>query len=463
MRGDAPDRPLPVRHHSVGAEQAVLGALLIDTKAFPQIADIVGPADFYQDAHRLIFGAIARLADAGQPHDVILVTQALERAGQLEAAGGLGYLGRLARETPTAANVMAYATEVRERAALGKLGALAESLQHELAQPGSQSAAELIAAHQQALTDLQARARKGKGLRSVAELAPELVDDLDRRRDGHHGLRVGLADFDERTGGLEPGDLIVLAGRPGTGKSTLLVEIADHCSQQTPVAIFSAEMPSSQLMRRAVAKGSGISQGTLRRAERLTPDDWNAIGPAVTKLAERRLYIDDTALPTLPHVRAECMSLKARHGLGLVLVDYLQLVKGQGANRYEQLREVAYGLKALAKDLAVPVIALAQLNRGVEAREHKRPYISDLRDSGSIEEAADIVGLLYSEGYYDPEFGMPYVLECNIEKSRNGERGQCLWHFDGAHSRITVLDPGARAQYLRLRATQHRKTGTDDL
>jgi replicative DNA helicase len=220
-------------------------------------------------------------------------------------------------------------------------------------------------------------------------------------------------------------------------------------------------MPSSQLMRRCVALQAGIPQGLLRRPEKLTGDDWSKIDKAASTIAQRKLWIDDTGSPSLSHIRAEAISLKSRASIGLVLVDYVQLVRAPGANRYEQLRDVAYGLKALAKELAVPVIVLAQLNRGVEAREHKRPQMSDLRDSGAIEEAADIVGLLYSEGYYDHDFSMPYVLECQIAKNRNGERGQCLWHFDGAYSRVAPLDPGAAANYRRLLTKAHQRASSD--
>jgi replicative DNA helicase len=214
-------------------------------------------------------------------------------------------------------------------------------------------------------------------------------------------------------------------------------------------------------MRRCIALLTDISQGKLRRAEQLTDADWAAITTAAAVVAERRLWIDDTSLPTLTHVRSESVAQKVTSGLGLVLVDYCQLVQGDGANRYEQLRDVAYGFKALAKDLQVPVILLAQLNRGVESREDKRPHLSDLRDSGAIEEAADIVGLLYSRAYYDKDFGMPYVLECAIEKNRNGERGQCLWQFEGAFSRITALNSGAAAQYRHLCTKQHQRAGND--
>lgn len=450
--------------YSLEAEEAVLGGLLIGEKTWPLIAALLAPRDFYRADHRLIFGAIKALAASGRGHDAVMVSQHLERNGKLEEAGGLAYLSKLTRHTPTVANIRGYAEVVRERATLRDLARLAQDLEREVNTAGEGSALELIARHQQMLIDLQGRSRVGKGLVSSRELATELVDDLDRRREAPCGLSVGLSNFDEITAGLEPGDLVVIAARPGMGKTALLVSIAANVSARVPVSVFSAEMPAHQLMRRALALTANVSQGRLRRPERLTDSDWAAISPAIGTIAELRLSIDDTALPTFAHIRGESMALKARSGLGLVLVDYLQLVKGAGNNRYEELRDVVYGLKALAKDLEVPVIVLAQLNRGVENRDDKRPYMSDLRDSGAIEEAADIVGLLYSEGYYDPDFGMPYVLECAIEKNRNGERGgECLWHFSGQHSRVTVLDAGARAQYLQQRAKRRRAGSGVDL
>lgn len=458
-----PARPFPVPSHSVEAEQAVLGSLMIDPKAWATIADVLAPVDFYLAEHRVIFEAIGALARAGKAHDVVMVSQHLERAGQLNDAGGLACLGPLARDTPTAANVKDYAHAVRDRAMFRGLSCLAQALERGASEAGERTASELIAAHHEALIALQARSRDGKGLVSSRDLAVELVDDLDRRQESNPGLCVGLVDFDQISGGLENGDLVVIAARPGMGKTALLVTIAGHVSEHAPVAVFSAEMPAQQLMRRALALGSSVPQGRLRRGERLTDADWQAITPAIGSLAERKLWIDETALPSLQHIRAEAMSLKARHGLGLVLVDYVQLVSGRGKNRYEELRDVAYGLKALAKDLAVPIVVLAQLNRGVEARDEKRPHMSDLRDSGAIEEAADIIGLLYSEGYYDPDFSMPHVLECAIKKNRNGERGDCLWHFSGEYSRVTALEPGPRAQYRHLREKQRRKGSNDDL
>lgn len=452
---------LPVALHSIEAEQALIGALLIDGGAWSRIATSIGAADFYRADHRTIFDAVATLNAERKASDVVTVSALLERRGDLADAGGMAYIATLARDTPSSTNIETYAAVVRERSSLRRLREFGEQLQRRIAEAEG-SAAELAADAQEQLQRLQQRARTSKGLTDSRQLVSELIDDLDRRSGGPTGLSLGLPDFDELTNGLEPGDLVVIAARPGMGKTALLVSIASTVSGATPTAVFSAEMPAMQLMRRALALQSNLSQGLLRRAEKLTDEDWGAISAATGELGLRQLWVDDAGAPTLQHVRSECIALNARHRLGLVLVDYVQLVRGSGGNRYEQLRDVAYGFKTLAKDLAVPIIVLAQLNRGVEAREHKRPNVSDLRDSGAIEEAADIVGLLYQESYYDPHFGMPYVMECAIAKNRNGERGECLWRFQGAQSRVTPLEPGARAQYLQQRA-KARRNGADDL
>jgi replicative DNA helicase len=452
---------LPFPPHSIEAEQAVLGSLLISPEAWPRISSRIEPSDFYRNDHRIIFAAIAAMHAERKAVDTVTVSEHLERQGAQSDTGGLAYIARLANDTPTAANIETYAAAVRERASLRKLAAIGGKIVAMASDASDRSAAEIAASAQEHLHNLQTRARTGKGLVDARELVNELTDDLDARSAGTVGLRIGLADFDELTCGLESGDLVVIAARPGMGKTALLVSIASLVSQTTGAAVFSAEMPSSQLMRRCIALQAEIPQGLLRRPEKLTNDDWSKINKAAGTIAQRKLWVDDTGSPSLSHIRSETIALKARASLGLVLVDYVQLVRAPGANRYEQLRDVAYGLKALAKELAVPIIVLAQLNRGVEAREHKRPSISDLRDSGAIEEAADIVGLLYSEGYYDREFSMPYVLECQIAKNRNGERGQCLWHFDGAYSRVVPLDPGAAANYRRVLSKQHQRGSSD--
>ncbi len=454
-------RALMVPPHSVDAEQALLGLLLLDQQVWHRMSGQVVEEDFYRADHRVIFAACEAVADAGGSPDAVAVRDHLARHGQLEQAGGRDYLAELIEAAGSAPNVATYAATVRDQAVLRSLhSTLTEHTSRIHRQP--QQASVHIGEALQALIGLTDRGRSGRGLVSAQKLVGELIDDLDRRRDGERGLSIGLPDFDALSSGLEPGDLVVLAGRPGMGKTALLVSIAAHVARTASVAIYSAEMTSLQLLKRALALVTGIPQNRFRRVELLEEIDWSVIESGTAKLAQRRLWIDDTPSPTLAHVRAETMAARANGPIGLVMVDYVQLVQGTGRNRADELRDVAYGLKGLAKDIGAPIILLAQLNRGVESRDNKRPRLSDLRDSGSIEEAADFVGMLYSEGYYDPEHGMPYVLECLIEKNRHGERGECLWHFSGEFSRVGTLDDGAKAQYRRLRASKRRSVMSDD-
>jgi replicative DNA helicase len=448
---------LPVPPHSVDAEQALLGAVLIDPRSFGRVA--IEPEDFYRAEHRLIFSAMAEIVPRGMP-DAVMVANVLRHRGELEAIGGMEYLAQLHADATSSANIQAYARIVREKRTERRLREVGLGIVER--SNGGQKPDEQISEAMRELLSLAETARQGGGLVTAKELVRELLDDLDRRRDGAQGLAIGLPDFDALSSGLEAGDLVVIAGRPGMGKTALLVSIAAHVSKSTGVAVFSAEMSAQQLLRRCVSLLGSVNQGKLRRASQLQDADWQAIGDAAGAIGTRRLWIDDKPLPSLNHIRSEVMTLKARSELGLVLVDYVQLVQGAGANRYEQLRDVAYGLKGLAKEAGVPIILLAQLNRGVESRDQKRGKLSDLRDSGAIEEAADIVGMLYSEGYYDPGHSMAYVLECAIEKNRNGERGECLWYFAGEFSRVATLQDGAREQYRRTRA-QARKPQGDDL
>lgn len=449
--------PLPVPPHSVDAEQALLGAILLDPKSFGRVS--VTAEDFYRVEHRLIFAAMAEIVPRGTP-DAVTVSNELKKRGQLEAAGGIEYLAQLHEDATSSANIQAYARIVLEKRTERRLRDVGLAIVGRV-ESAEQKPDEQISEAMRELLALAESARSGSGLVAAKELVRELLDDLDRRREGLQGLSVGLPDFDAISSGLEPGDLVVIAGRPGMGKTALLVSIAAHVSRSTGVAVFSAEMSAQQLLRRCVALLGSVNQGKLRRASKLEEADWQAIGGATEMLASRHLWIDDKPLPTLGHIRSEVLTLKARSPLGLVLVDYVQLIQGAGANRYEQLRDVAYGLKGLAKEAQVPVILLAQLNRGVESRDQKRGRLSDLRDSGAIEEAADIVGMLYSEGYYDQGHSMPYVLECAIEKNRNGERGECLWYFAGEFSRVATLQDGAREQYRRTRAAARKPQGDD--
>ena len=435
---------LPLAPHSVEAEQSVLGALLLDgPKTWPMVEPILKPADFFRADHRVIFSAISALKGNA---DVVTLYAHLERRKSADQAGGIAYLSQLARETSSATNAETYAKVVRERAQLRGLAEIGRRLEAQATEHGN-SAEEIAADLERRLSELRGGVQNGSGLVCASDLARALVDDLERRREGACGLMTGLADFDELTGGLEPGDLALFAGRPGLGKTALLVTITAHVARDNPVAVFSAEMPAMQLSRRCVALLGGVSQTKLRRPKQMTDDDWARASDGISHFGSRRLWIDDRQLPPMDHIRAACVGHKARHGLALAIIDYCQLVEGSGSNRYEQLRDVSYRSKALAKELSIPVILLAQVNRDVEKRDDKRPRMSDLRDSGGIEEAADIIGMMYREGYYDPDFGMPEVVECMLEKHRNGERAQCLWHFAGEFSRMTALDTAARQQY----------------
>lgn len=451
MAAAEPLADLRLPPHSVAAEQAVLGALLLNAKAWPLVSRLLDASDFYRPDHRLAYATMARMAARNETLDVVTLTAELDRRGELDTVGGQHWLLRLVRETATADTVEHHAALVRERAQLRKLGELAHTLES-LALGQSGESVETIAAQVASeLAAIQSRAQTGTGLVQIEAIARELVDDLDERREGKRkGLATGLADFDWLTGGLEPGDLVLLAGRPSMGKTALLGTIAAHVSRDVWVSIFSAEMPKLQLARRMTAFLGGIAQDKLRRPERMTDDDWAHATEGMSLMSRRHIAIDDRHLPSLEHIRAECMGFRARYGMGLVLIDYAQLVQAPGKNMHESMGKVAYGAKALAKELECPVVMLAQLNRDVERRDNRRPRMSDLRESGSLEEAADIIGMLYREGYYDETFDMPYAVECNVEKARNSERGQCLWRFDGEFSRMMALDDSERRRYRHL-------------
>jgi len=450
--------------HSIEAEQSVIGAVLFEPKCWARVTGQLKIPDFYRADHRVLWAAICSAHEAGTNADGVTVCDRLQRAGMLDQAGGREYVAGVVRDTPSAANVEAYAKIVREHSALRRLADLGAHVQQLVFEPNDRSAPETLALAAQMFGELQGAVRVGRGLVEVGKLVGELWDDLDRRKAGERGLSVGLPDFDGLTYGLDPGDLVVLAGRPGMGKTSVMVSAAAHASVTDNVAVFSAEMPAKQLMRRCVALLGQIEQTKLRKVSELNDFDWQQIAEGTDRLAQRRLWVDDTSAPSMDHVRAELMALAARSKLGLAIVDYVQLVKGDGRTRYDELRDIAYAFKGLAKTVNVPIILLAQLNRSVESRDNKRPTVSDMRDSGALEEAADIVGLLYSESYYDPDFPISNVLECAIEKNRNGPKGLCLWKFLGEFSRVVALDQGARAEYRReVAKRRHRGAKDDDL
>ena len=375
--------------HSVEAEQAVLGGLLIEPAAWDRVADVVGAQDFYRPDHRLIFESIGSLAESGKPFDVVTVSEQLERQGRLADAGGLAYLGTLARDTPTAANVRAYADIVRERSLLRRLVTVGTDIATSVFESEGASARDLVDRAERGVFEIAEAGTRGlSGTVAVRQLLPGIIDQIDELHSNPaklRGLPSGFADFDKYTGGLRPGDLVIVAGRPSMGKSSLAVNIAEYAainpSIRATVAIFSMEMPSEQVVTRMLSSVGSVPLASLRSGH-ISDEDWVRITGATGQLSEAKIFVDETPALTPTELRARARRIKREHGLGLVIVDYLQLmqVPGTKENRATEIAEISRGLKVLAKELAVPVIALSQLNRSVEQREHKKPVMSDLRE-----------------------------------------------------------------------------------
>ena len=391
-RGDSSSVALldaPAPPHSVEAEQAVLGGLLLDPAAWENVADVVTQQDFYRPDHQLIFDAIGALAGEGKPCDVVTVSQHLESTGKLESAGGLAYLGSVARDTPTAANVRAYAEIVRERSLLRQLIRAGTDIAAEVYNNKGESARDLVDRAEQRVFDIaEGSFRKREGAVPVRQLLPGVIDQIDewhQNPDQLRGLPTGFTDFDKLTGGLRPGDLVIVAGRPSMGKTTLAVNMAEyaavHPGTRASVAIFSMEMPSEQVITRMLASIGGVPLNNLRSGK-ISDDDWVRITSATSQLSEAKIFVDETPALNPTELRARARRVKREHGLSLIVVDYLQLmqVPGTQENRATEIAEISRGLKTLAKEMQVPVIALSQLNRAVEQREHKRPVMSDLRE-----------------------------------------------------------------------------------
>jgi replicative DNA helicase len=441
--------------HSIESEQAVLGGLLLDTTAWDQVADMVRSKDFYRPDHALIFEAIATLAGEGKPCDVITISEQLQKIGELEKAGGLAYLGTLAHDTPTAANVRAYAELVRERSLLRQLISAGSEIAGSAFNTEGFSAKDLVDKAEQKVFEIAEAGFGGRdGAVSVRHMLPALIDKIDEAQqnpDALKGLQTGFADFDRITGGLRAGDLVIVAGRPSMGKTTFAMNMAEYAAvnhkKPGSVCIFSMEMPSEQLMTRMLSSLGGVHLGSLRTGN-VTDEDWVRISSATSQMTDARIFIDETPGLTPTDLRARARRVKREHGLDLVVVDYLQLmqVPGTKENRATEISEISRGLKALAKELHIPVIALSQLNRGVEQRENKVPVMSDLRESGAIEQDADIILLIYREEVYDKQTTRKGIAEIHIAKHRNGEIGMFELTFQGMYSRFKDFMPDSYAE-----------------
>jgi replicative DNA helicase len=452
---EAPEVGAPLPPHSVEAEQAVIGGLLIDAQAWDQVGDLVIAEDFYRPDHQLIYGALAELVSHGKPADVVTAAGQLERSGQLEAAGGLAYLGTLARDTPTAANVRAYAQIVRERSLLRRLISAGRSIAASAFATDGRSARDLVdEAEQQVFRIAEQSSGRRDGAVKVSALLPQLIDKIDAWHTdptSMRGLPTGFTDFDRKTGGLRPGDLVIVAGRPSMGKTTLAMNIAEYAAvnpaTRSSVAIFSMEMPAEQLLTRMLSSIGGVPLNGIRSGQ-ISDEDWVRVTSATSQLAEARIFIDESPSLTPTELRARARRVAREHGLDLVVVDYLQLmqVPGTKENRATEIAEISRGLKALAKELQVPVIALSQLNRGVEQRTEKKPVMSDLRESGAIEQDADMILLIYRDEVYDKNTPKRGIAEIDLAKHRNGEIGMFMLTFQGQYSRFANYAADAYAE-----------------
>lgn len=423
--------------HSLEAEQSVIGGLMLDNQAWDKVCELVGVDDFYRGEHRLIFDAIGNLANAGHPFDVVTLAEQLRARGKLHDAGDLAYLTLMSRETPSAANIASYARIVREQSVLRQLIATGNNIAGMGFSPEGRAVNELLDSAESelfAIAEQQRRKQSGfVALRDLLKTAVDKVDEMAHHDGGVSGLATGLTDFDDMTTGLHPGDLVIVAGRPSMGKTSLAINFAEHACMlnRVPTAVFSMEMPGDQIAMRLISSHGRIDQQRLRNGQ-LQDQDWASLQSAVGTMNEKPFFVDDTPAMSPTELRARARRLQREHGLGLIVVDYIQLmqVPGNKENRTNEIAEISRSLKALAKELSLPVIALSQLNRGLEQRDNKRPRMSDLRESGGIEQDADLIVFIYRDEVYNPEATENQgIAELIIAKQRNGPTGVCKTAF----------------------------------
>ena len=435
---------LKIPPHSIQAEQSVLGALLLENRCWDNIADKVAEVDFYRKDHRLIFRVISELADKQDPFDVITLSESLEATGELEEAGGLAYLGMLAKDTPSAANVVAYAEIVRDRSILRQLVHIGTDIADSAFNTEGRKTSELLEKAEQQVFNIAEQRQHGQGgfnpIKSLLAEAVDKIETLYEQEGSITGEGTGFADFDEMTSGLQPSDLIIVAGRPSMGKTTFAMNLAENVAIKgdKPVAVFSMEMPGDSLAMRMMSSLGRIDQHKVRTGK-LEDDEWPRLTSAINLLAETKLFIDDTPALTPIEVRSRARRLAREHGqLGLIVLDYLQLMQSpaSGDNRVQQISDISRGLKALAKELNVPVVALSQLNRNLEQRPNKRPVMSDLRESGSIEQDADVIVFIYRDEVYNEDSPDKGIAEIIIGKQRNGPIGTTRLTFLGQFTRF---------------------------
>ena len=441
--------------NSVEAEQSVLGGLLLENEALDKVADILRPADFYRHDHRLIFQHIGKLIEHNKPADIVTVAESLENSAELSAVGGIAYLGALAQNTPTAANIRRYAEIVRERSVMRKLVEVGSGIAESAYSPQGRDAQQLLDEAESKIFQIaEGGKRTSEGFVDIKILLPQVADRIDQlfQRDNPNdvtGVPTGFRDLDSMTSGFQPGDLVIVAGRPSMGKTAFSLNIAENVALDIglPVAVFSMEMAATQLAMRMIGSVGRLDQHRMRTG-RLEDEDWVRLTTALGKLNDAPIFIDEGAGLSSFDVRARARRLHRQCGkLGLIVVDYLQLMSApagrQGENRATEISEISRSLKALAKELDVPVVALSQLNRSVEQRPDKRPVMSDLRESGAIEQDADLILFIYCDEVYNPDSEDKGTAEIIIAKQRNGPIGRVRLTFLGEHTRFESFASGS--------------------
>ncbi|MGB5803010.1 MAG: replicative DNA helicase [Vibrio anguillarum] len=437
---------IKVPPHSIEAEQSVIGGLLLDNERWDTVAERVVSKDFYSRAHRLIFDAAKSILEASKPLDLITLSEYLERREQLEDVGGFAYLADLAKNTPSAANINAYAEIVAERALVRNLIGVANEIADAGYDPQGRSSEDLLdLAESKVFAIAEERTSENEGPQNVDSILERTLERIEllykTPQDGVTGVNTGFADLNKKTAGLQGSDLIIVAARPSMGKTTFAMNLCENAAmeQEKPVLIFSLEMPAEQIMMRMLASLSRVDQTKIRTGQ-LDDEDWARISSTMGILMEKKnMYIDDSSGLTPTEVRSRARRIAREHGgLSLIMVDYLQLMRvpSQSDNRTLEIAEISRSLKALAKELNVPVVALSQLNRSLEQRADKRPVNSDLRESGSIEQDADLIMFIYRDEVYHPDSSLKGIAEIIIGKQRNGPIGSVRLTFQGQYSRF---------------------------
>jgi replicative DNA helicase len=441
---------IKMQPHSAEAEQSVLGGLLLSADGWDAVAELVSDGDFYRLGHRLIFRQIAQLAEAAEPVDVITVADKLQARDELDAAGGLTYLAELAQNTPSASNIRAYAQVVRERASLRKLIEAAQEIAESGFNPDGRKSDELIDEAERRIMQIGEDGPKDgapKDINPLLQAALGRIEELFQSGGAITGISTGFIELDNMTSGLQDSDLVIVAGRPSMGKTAFAMNLVEHAvlNQNKPILVFSMEMPADSLIIRMLSSIGRIDQTRLRNGK-LEQEDWPKLSAAVTKLKDVPLYIDDTPALTPTEIRSRARRVAREHGgLGMIMVDYLQLmqVAGSSDGRTAEISEISRSLKAIAKEFKVPMVALSQLNRSLEQRPNKRPVNSDLRESGAIEQDADVIMFIYRDEVYHEESEEKGIAEIIIGKQRNGPIGICRLAFIGQYTRFENLARGS--------------------